>query len=376
MVHKSSIPLYWRLRKSKYNLIGTKCLTCNNVFFPPRKLCPNCRRKGKIEDFQFSGKGSIETFTIIRTAPEGFEKMTPYAIAIIRLDEGTNISGYITGDINEIAILCAPGVTASGVVGEILSFVETFNIFCILDAPRDLKYLEEASLSPDLNGLSQLPGKCASKQAAIYFPWINVYDPVTTKNRATAPSGAIAGVYARVDNERGVHKAPANEVVRLATSLTYNLSDAEQETLNQKGMNVIRNFTDSGILIWGARTTITTSDAEWKYINVRRLFNMIEKSIHDGTAWAVFEPNNQVLWAALRRNVSAFLFRIYNSGALAGASSNEAFFVKCDTTTNPQENIDAGIVSVEIGIAPVKPAEFIVFKIAQIKPGATDLVAS
>lgn len=295
--------------------------------------------------------------------------------AIIGNDGGPNKRSGLScfKDVSEVAILCAPGITASPVQQEMLSYVENANIFCVLDAPETLEDLEAYGLSTDFVGLSQLPGKCASKQAALYFPWVKVYDPVTKSDITVPPSGFVTGVYGRVDDSRGVHKAPANEPIRLATGLAYTLNDAEQESLNMKGVNVIRSFADAGLLIWGARTTITAADPEWKYINVRRLFNMVEKSIQDGTNWAVFEPNDPALWNKLQRNVSAFLLRIYNSGAMAGTTPDQGFFVNCNATTNPQENIDAGIVTVEIGIAPVKPAEFVVFKIAQVKPGATSL---
>jgi len=275
-------------------------------------------------------------------------------------------------DINEIAILCAPGITNAAVQQEILSYCETFNIFAILDAPKSLDDLKEYGLSSDLNGLAGLSAKCASKQAALYFPWINVYDAEAGKDKSIAPSGFIAGIYTRVDSQRGVHKAPANEPVRLAKSLVYSLSDTEQEILNQKGVNCIRDFSDMGIRVWGARTTICDIDPEWRYINVRRVFNMIEKSVKIGSKWAVFEPNDSFLWIKLKKNITSFLTRIYNSGALAGANASEAFFVKCDASNNPQENIDAGIVTVEVGIAVVKPAEFIVFKITQKDPGAEE----
>jgi hypothetical protein len=271
-------------------------------------------------------------------------------------------------DIGEIAILVAPGVTKAAVQQELLAYAEAAGIFTILDAPKTLEDLKDYGLSTDLNGLSGLSAKCASKQSAVYFPWINVYDAATDGDKSIAPSGAMAGIYARVDNARGVHKAPANEAVRLATSLTYSLSDTEQESLNMNGINVIRDFSDSGITVWGARTTVSMIDAEWRYINVRRLFNMIEKTLNDNTKWAVFEPNDSKLWGALTRNTKAFLMRLHNAGAFAGTSPDQSFFVKCDGSTNPQENVDAGIVTIEIGVAPVKPAEFIVFKISQKAP--------
>lgn len=271
-------------------------------------------------------------------------------------------------DISEVAILVAPGITTPAVQQEILSYVEAANIFTILDGPQSLDDLSDNNLSNDLNGLAGLSAKCASKQSAVYFPWVNTYDAVSDGDVLVAPSGFVAGVYARVDNDRGVFKAPANETVRLATSLAYTLSDTEQESLNMNGVNIIRDFADKGITVWGARTTVSMIDPEWRYINVRRLFNMIEKSLEMGTQWAVFEPNDSKLWIALKRNTVAFLSRLYKAGAFAGANRDEAFFVKCDTSTNPQENVDAGIVTIEIGIAPVKPAEFIVFRIAQKSP--------
>ena len=278
-------------------------------------------------------------------------------------------------DVDEISIISAPGVIEAAVQQEILSYCENHNIFSILDGPKSLSQLKEYGLPEDLSGLSQLSAKCASKQAAIYFPWINAYDPSTKKDILLPPSGFVAGIYARVDNQRGVHKAPANEVVRLATSLAYTLSNKEQETLNQKGINCIRNFSDMGIRVWGARTTICAIDSEWKYINVRRLFNLIEKSVEEGTKWAVFEPNVSLLWNKIRSNVNSFLNRIYNTGALAGTTPQDSFYVKCDTSTNPQDSIDAGIVTIEVGIAPVKPAEFIVFKISQKSPGSDEEAA-
>jgi len=289
--------------------------------------------------------------------------------AIIGNDGGpNNRSGlHCFKDAKEVALLAAPGVTNAAVQQELLSYAEANGVFAILDAPKSLDELKDFGLSTDLPGLSGLSAKCASKQAAIYFPWVNVYDPVTKADRAVAPSGFMAGVYGRVDSERGVHKAPANEPVRLVTSLVYSLNDVEQESLNMNGINCIRDFSDLGVRIWGARTTICATDPEWRYINVRRLFNMVERSLEGGSKWAVFEPNDATLWATLSRNVTAFLTRIHSTGAFAG-TLGEGFYVRCDASTNPQENIDAGIVTVEIGIAPVKPAEFVVFRISQKAP--------
>ena len=178
------------------------------------------------------------------------------------------------------------------------------------------------------------------------------------------PSGHMAGIWARTDATRGVHKAPANEPVRGALNVTYRVTDEEQGDLNTKGVNCIRFFPQEGILVWGART-LDAPSGQWKYLNVRRLFNMIEESILQSTRWVVFEPNDISLWKAIRRDVKAFLTLVWRDGALMGASPEEAFFVKCDRETNTDEDINLGRVVTLIGIAPVKPAEFIVFKIGQ-----------
>jgi phage tail sheath protein FI len=178
----------------------------------------------------------------------------------------------------------------------------------------------------------------------------------------------MAGIWGRNDDTRGVHKAPANEVVRGAITLETNITKAEHDLLNPIGVNVIRAFPGRGVRVWGARTL--SSDSAWRYINVRRLFNYIEESILLGTQWVVFEPNDMDLWARLRRTVSSFLIRLWRDGALFGATPEQAFFVKCDEETNPPDMVDAGQVTVEIGIAPVKPAEFVVFRLAQFSGGA------
>jgi phage tail sheath protein FI len=206
-----------------------------------------------------------------------------------------------------------------------------------------------------------------SKMAALYWPWIEVMDPLTRRPMRMPPSGHIAGVWARVDDTRGVHKAPANEVIRGVNGLAFGITHAEQGELNRNGINCIRAFPGRGIRIWGARTL--SSDPEWRYINVRRLFNFVAESIMSGTQWSVFEPNDPFLWAALTTNIHNFLSRVHRSGALFGAGAADAFFVKCDSETNPPEVIDAGQVICEIGIAPVKPAEFVIFRLSQFTGG-------
>ena len=258
--------------------------------------------------------------------------------------------------IGEISLVLAPGQTDAATHGAILDHCERLkDRFAILDCPEDLN-----------SGLSEMYKPRPSAYGAYYFPWLQVYDPVTKANTYIPPSGAVAGVYARCDGERGVHKAPANELVRGALGLKYYLTGAEQELLNPRGINLIRDMGDRGIRVWGARTL--SDDPEWRYINVQRLFLMVEQSIRAGTQWTVFEPNDEKLWASITRNIKAYLTTVWRSGALFGGSPDEAFYVKCDKETNPRELIDLGQVNIEIGIAPVKPAEFVVFRIAQYAP--------
>ncbi|MGW4277720.1 phage tail sheath family protein [Streptomyces seoulensis] len=210
-----------------------------------------------------------------------------------------------------------------------------------------------------------------SKYAALYYPWIKSFDPSSGQTRMIPPSGHIAGIWARNDAERGVHKAPANEVVRGAVDLETQITRGEQDLLNPIGVNCIRAFPGRGIRVWGARTL--SSDPAWRYLNIRRYFNYLEESILIGTQWVVFEPNDHALWARIRRNISAFLVNEWRSGALFGQRPEEAYYVKCDEETNPPESVDVGRVVCEIGIAPVKPAEFVIFRLAQFSSGSGEL---
>ncbi len=290
---------------------------------------------------------------------EGDKKPASKAALYIGSDNGP---GTRTGlkafeDVDEIAIVCAPGQTDPVIQDAVLSHCENMRYrFAILDSPEVI----------EKGGVDKLPKPRDSKYGAYYFPWIEVYDP-NKGNIFQPPSGYMAGIYARSDGERGVHKAPANEIVRGALGLRYNITKGEQDILNPKGINCIRSFTNRGIRVWGARTI--SSDASWRYVNVRRLFNMVEHSIELGTQWAVFEPNDQKLWKRITRDISAFLMRLWRQGALFGKTPEEAFYVKCDEETNPPEVIDAGQLICEIGMCPVKPAEFVIFRIGQMPSG-------
>ena len=232
----------------------------------------------------------------------------------------------------------------------------------ILDSPPDMMPQEIKKWRMNVTGFD-------SSYAAMYYPWIKIMDPVTDTVINVPPSGHIAGLWARSDNTRGVHKAPANETVLGAVGLAYQTTKGEQDTLNPSGVNCIRAFPGRGIRVWGARTL--SSDPAWRYINVRRLFNYVEKSIENGTQWVVFEPNDRKLWARVSRDVSAFLRMVWRDGALFGSAPVEAFYVKCDDELNPPESRDLGRLIIEIGLAPVKPAEFVIFRISQwAGPGA------
>ena len=231
----------------------------------------------------------------------------------------------------------------------------------ILDAPPGLNAQQVKEWRVDKAGYD-------SKYATLYWPWVKVFDPLSGTAIHVPPSGHVAGIWARNDDTRGVHKAPANEVIRGAISLELNITKGEHDQLNPNGINCIRSFPGRGIRVWGARTI--SSDPSWRYLNVRRLFNYVEESIFEGTQWVVFEPNDMRLWGRVKRTINSFLLRVWRDGALFGATPDQAFFVKCDEENNPAEVRDAGQLIVDIGIAPVKPAEFVVFRIAQFSGGA------
>jgi phage tail sheath protein FI len=202
-----------------------------------------------------------------------------------------------------------------------------------------------------------------SSYAGFYYPWLITADPRTGARKLVPPGGHVLGVYARSDTERGVFKAPANEIVRGALDLEQEINDQVQDDLNPKGVNVIRSFPGRGIRVWGARTI--TSNALWKYVSVRRLFIFLERSIYEGTQWVVFEPNDDRLWARVTDTIRLFLRSQWRLGALFGRTEQEAFFITCDRTTMTQDDILNGRLICEIGIAPVRPAEFVIFRIFQ-----------
>ncbi|MDP9388655.1 MAG: phage tail sheath subtilisin-like domain-containing protein [Actinomycetota bacterium] len=276
--------------------------------------------------------------------------------------------------VDEVTMLCAPDLMAAHVGGALgmegvkavqLAMIAHCELMAdrvaILDAPFGMKAQQVKEWRVDTAGYD-------SKYAALYYPWIKVMDPRLGQAVFVPPSGHISGIWARSDDTRGVHKAPANEVIRGAIAPELQITKGEQDQLNPLAVNCLRTMPAAGLRVWGARTL--SSDPEWRYLNVRRLFNYVEESILQGTNWVVFEPNDPKLWDSVTRTVTMFLRRVWRDGALFGRTQAEAFFVKCDEENNPPENRDAGILTVEIGLAPVKPAEFVVFRISQFSGGA------
>lgn len=284
------------------------------------------------------------------------------SVDFVGVDNGpgkrSGIQAFI--DNNEVSILSVPGITDPQVALTLVAHCENLtNRFAVLDIPKDLKAVAD---------IVDYRNFFDSEYAAMYHPWVRVLDPLTKNTIAIPPSGSIAGVYARTDNTRGVHKAPANEIVSACVGLDCNYTSGEQDILNPKGVNLIRSFPGQGIRVWGARTV--SSNSLWRYVNVRRLFIFIEESIRRSTNWVVFEPNDQLLWLRVRRTIEIFLGDVWRTGALMGASEDEAFFVDIGPNTMSQGDIDSGRLICVIGVAPVKPAEFVIFRVTQKTNGA------
>lgn len=308
--------------------------------------------------YGFFKNGGTRCF-VTRVAPGTDKDGKPLDISAI------SIAGalQLLEPIDEIAIVAAPGLTGKAQYDDLRSHCELMGTrFAILDTPLEVPDFGTA-LAKDG---ARLPPN--SDFTAVYFPWIQVSDPATNDTKFVPPSGHIAGVYARVDSQRGVHKAPANETVLGALDLKYAISRAQQDGLNPQGVNCLRHL-NGNIKIWGARTVGGDANADFMYVNVRRLFNYLRGSIDQGTQWAVFEPNNPDLWAKITRNVTAFLTTVWTSGALFGEKAEQAFYVKCDAETNPPAVRDLGQVVTEVGVAITRPAEFVIFRLGQKAEG-------
>lgn len=265
----------------------------------------------------------------------------------------TGIQAFLDNDV--VSIMAVPGITDPNVQLTLVAHCENLGSrFAVLDMPAELSKTDEIITARNV---------IDSTYAAMYHPWLTVYDPLDKKNINIPPSGSVIGIYARSDNSRGVHKAPANEVVRGCTGLSVPFNKGEQDILNPKGVNLIRSFPGQGIRVWGARTA--SSDPSWKYVNVRRLFIFLEESIKANTNWVVFEPNDEKLWSRVKRTIDGFLRSVWRDGALAGTTEADAFYCEIGPSTMSQADIDNGRLICVIGVAPVKPAEFVIFRITQ-----------
>lgn len=266
--------------------------------------------------------------------------------------------------IDEIAIVAAPGLVTDAVQGALLEHcAKTADRVAVLDGAKTPASITAATVCTVARSETGSHG-------AVYFPWIEVSDPTSTTGGTVVvpPSGHIAGIYARNDATRGVHKAPANEVVRGALGLAYRVSKAQQDELNPSGINVIREF-NGALKVWGGRTLADEGHAEYRYISTRRYMNYLRESIDDGTQWVVFEPNTAALWQRITRTLTDFLTNEWRAGALFGETPKQAFYVKCDADTNPADVRELGQVITEIGVATVKPAEFVIFRVQQTTGG-------
>lgn len=275
----------------------------------------------------------------------------------IGVDKGpgsrTGIQAFL--DNSDVSLMAVPGITAPNVQLSLVAHCENLGSrFAVLDMPKDAKSVSE---------LMEHRNIVDSDYCAMYHPWLEVYDPLDKRNTFIPPSGSVLGIYARSDNTRGVHKAPANETVANCTGLSVTYNNAEQDMLNPNGVNLIRRFPGQGIRVWGARTA--SSKPLWKYVNVRRLFIFLEESIKANTNWVVFEPNDELLWIRVRRTIEVFLEGVWKSGALAGSTAADAFFVNIGSATMTQDDIDNGRLICVIGVAPVKPAEFVIYRLTQ-----------
>ncbi|MBM2613993.1 phage tail sheath family protein [Actinoplanes sp. LDG1-06] len=308
--------------------------------------------------------GGYDSTKILPYAVRGFFENGGSLAYVVPVKDDKKLDGAIDklSRNAEISLVAAPGVTDAAAQKALIGHCEAMgDRFAILDGVPDATPLKgDGALQTQRKGLVSVRG-----YAALYWPWLVVANPAATKEPFTLPmppSGHIAGVMARSDATRGVHKAPANEPVRGALDLGYALNDTEQGALNKANINAIRSFPGGGpATVWGARTL--TSDTPWRFVNVRRLFSYVEDSILQGVRWAVFEPNNTALWKGLERTISEFLTRVWQSGALFGTTAAEAFYVKIDEELNPPATRALGRVVIEIGMNPAGTAEHVVVRI-------------
>ena len=298
------------------------------------------------------------------TLTDGNDGRRPTATEYEGVEEPGKTGLKIFEDIDDISIVAAPGSTFGYENGYGANANTILNL--LINHARKMRYRIAVLDSGSGQSISQVRAQRAkfdSTYAALYYPWVRVLDPVTRTEIYLPPSGFVAGIYARNDINRAVFKAPANEVVNLALGFEKLLNKSQQDVLNPEGINCFRFFEGRGFRLWGARTI--SSDPEWKYVNLRRYFAYLEHSIDKGTQWAVFEPNGEALWGNVRRTIEDFMLNEWQMGALLGDKPEKAFFVKCDRTTMTQNDLDNGRLVCLVGLAPLRPAEFVIIRIGQ-----------
>lgn len=298
--------------------------------------------------------GSTPASTFLRHALRGYFQNGGTRCYIHRLEPGCDLRQGVQAlrDLDVSIVACPDAVSLPGIEATLIAHCEEMRYrLAILDAPQG---------PPPMDGP---PAELRSSYAAYYYPRVMDSDCADEIGVAIPACGHIAGTYARTDRYRGVWQAPANEQLLGISGLEQSVTSSEQQAMASAGVNVLRNLPGKGSVVWGARTT--SDDPDWKYVNVRRLFIYLERSIEQGTKWAVFEPNDEGLWERVKRSVSDFLYSTWSSGGLVGDSPDDAFFVRCDRTTMTQDDIDNGRLVVEIGFAPLRPAEFVIFRIGQ-----------
>ena len=310
--------------------------------------------------------GADDTWRFVVSLANGRDGNRPlspdYEGADTQPDRKTGLKAF--EDLADVSIVAAPGSSSLGA-----GYTDTDAIATALELIEHCQKMRyriavlDTPAGQNLGAVRQYRAQFDSTHAALYYPWVTVVDPVTNRELNLPPSGFVAGIYARNDVEKGVHKAPANEVVLNAVRFETMLNKSQQDVLNPEGINCFRFFEGRGYRLWGAR--LATSDGEWRYVNLRRYFAYVERSVERGMQWVVFENNSELLWDNVRSTVEDFLFAEWKSGHLMGTKPEEAFFVRCDRSTMTQNDIDSGRLICLIGIAPMRPAEFVIFRIGQ-----------
>jgi len=294
---------------------------------------------------------------------------------VVRVPDGqvqisANDLELFSGVKEPINLLCLPGIIHPPSLFAAAGYCESHRIFLIADTQKGASPSEIETAVDN----SQMP---KTEFGAAYYPWIKISDPLNANQpRLSAPSGGIAGMYARMDLNRGVWKAPAGREASLTetTGLDHALTESEMTRLNSIGVSCLRSLPEVGVVVWGARTLAggNQTGSEWKYVNIRRLAIFLEHSIDQGTQWAVFEPNDEQLWARIRASVDSFMLGMFRAGAFQGVTQEQAYYVHCGRETTTQNDIDQGVVNIIVGFAPLKPAEFVIIKILQLAGQSTN----